>query len=229
MIIVSLHLGNRWKDIQKEYIKRYTNCDYTYLVYDVPKSMPHIRSLALIPRIVDERSKPKPKELIVLFDSDCFPISKDWVDNVHKNLKGNEFTAVQRLENPHSYRCIAHPCFCAWYYGTKITFSQIASNPYVDGYEKRKWYPIHRTNKFNYHRQLFAVYGNIVYHHGAGSRNVNNQPFFYDGLYFYDYIFKFGYDFICSITGEISPYQIDKNINSRKIPRKNPNIRKIGI
>jgi len=204
--------------MQEKYINKFTKSGYTYFAHDVPKDMPHLRALLMIPKILEYKCKPKKNELIVVFDSDCFPINTEWVSVTQDNLKGHEFTAVQRLENPHGYRGIAHPCFCAWYHGTDITFSQIAGNPYIKKYEKRKWKAIHRTNAFNYHRQLYAIYGNIVYHHGAGSRNVNNQPFFHDGLKFYDYIFNIPKKFIQVLRGEISPYEIDSKFRKEFVP-----------
>jgi hypothetical protein len=46
----------------------------------------------------------------------------------------------------------------------------------------REWTPLLRSNRVNPHPLWFAVYGDIVYHHGAGFRkpisriDLNNRP-----------------------------------------------------
>jgi hypothetical protein len=39
-----------------------------------------------------------------------------------------------------------------------------------------KYYPIERSNKINLHPLYFGVYGDMIYHHWAGSRKMITRP-----------------------------------------------------
>jgi hypothetical protein len=146
-------------------------------------------------------SKGSKDDLFVIMDSDAFPIS-EWQERVLGYLKDNEFVAVQRLENPLNPE-IAHPCFCAWHTGTDIQFGiNKHYNPYIVGWEDRKWKRLNRTNLVNLHKQLYGIYDNFIYHHGAGSRDVTNDWFFKFGLERFDEIFDRPHEFIKMLGGK---------------------------
>lgn len=197
--IISPHLGDRWKLLQKRFINDFTPTKYDLIQYVVSPGCHHLRALGRCLETIRQRAQPG--DLIVEMDSDAFPFKINWVGKIKQYLdEGNEFVAVQRLENPYHYKDIAHPCFCAWYYGTEIVFKTIANNPFIDGYRKRKWKKLHRTNSVNLHRQMFGIYDNMVYHHGAGSRDVRREGFFKNGLKKQGQFFVDPYKFILGIT-----------------------------
>ena len=43
-------------------------------------------------------------------------------------------------------------------------------------YSSIEWYSLERSNKINLHPLYYAIYGDIVYHHWAGSRNMITRP-----------------------------------------------------
>ena len=126
----------------------------------------------------------EPDDPLVFMHGDAFPIS-DWVRPVRRMLAECPLAAVRRDEN---LEPIPHECFCAttvgywtevggswsrgpaWEsYGRSVTDTgaslwQILESRGID------WHPIPRTNKANPHPLWFGVYGDIVYHHGAGFR-----------------------------------------------------------
>jgi hypothetical protein len=94
--------------------------------------------------------------------------------------------AVRRDENDDSQ---PHPCFCAvevsewdafhgdwsrgfcWERGDGRLKADIGGN-LLRALERsgREWTPLLRSNRLNLHPLWFGVYGDIVYHHGAGFR-----------------------------------------------------------
>jgi hypothetical protein len=125
-----------------------------------------------------------PDDLLVFMHGDAFPIA-DWVAPVRRMLAERPLAAVRRDEN---LEPTPHECFCATTVGfwTEIGGSWMAGpawdfrgRPVTDtsgslwaNLESRgiEWHPILRTNAANLHPVWFAVYGDIVYHHGAGFR-----------------------------------------------------------
>jgi hypothetical protein len=203
LYIVSPHVGNKWVDLQAEYIKKYTDEPYELIPIVVDSLCPHILSLSKCLTLIKEKL---PKDaLIVEIDSDAFPIEKGWPEKLRKYLaEGNEFVAVQRLENPNVYRKIAHPCLVAWYNGqTEIKFSLRCCNPFVVGWEHRTWKRLHRSNPFNLHQQLFGIYDDFLFHLGAGSRNVTKERFFVKGLHYFNTFFEDPDKFIQHLKGKI--------------------------
>lgn len=200
--IVSPHVGDSWKSIQKQFIAKHTKDSYQLFQFDVPDKCHHLKALHYCLVLID-RQNPKLDDLIIEMDSDAFPINDNWITKIKEYLENNEFTAVQRLENPNFYKTIAHPCFCAWYYKTKINFNWTARNPYIIGWETRKWKKLHRTNKKNVHSQMFGIYDNLVLHTGAGSRlsQVKNEHYFKRGIPYYDEFWKNPERFINNLAG----------------------------
>jgi hypothetical protein len=126
----------------------------------------------------------EPEDLLVFMHGDTFPI-RDWVGTVRGMLAERPLAAVRRDEN---HEPIPHWSFCAttagfwseiggdwsrgptWdFNGERITDTGAAL---LEILERRgiAWHPILRTNATNPHPVWFGVYGNLVYHHGAGFR-----------------------------------------------------------
>lgn len=135
-----------------------------------------------------------PDDIVVFIDGDAFPIApmgQRITELVHKH----RLVAVRRDENRGARQ--PHPCFCAttagfwreiegnWHRGASWTggskrWARDADNQATDdvGYkvlhalEQRQvaWHPLLRSNKTDLHPLFFAVYGDLIYHHGAGFR-----------------------------------------------------------
>lgn len=205
VFIVSPHLGDKWKEIQRKYIEKYTEGDYSYIQYDVLKNAHqtdhHLRSLGeMLARV---KKHAKERDMIIFIDSDAFPIRKGWIKKVRGFLDQPHvsFFAVQRKENP-THKQHPHPCFCGWYHGTSILFKQFCCNPYISNWKIRKWIKLKRTNKVNLHKQLYGIYSDMVFHCGAGSRSVEHDKFFAPGLKHEKDFWADSEKFIRRLTGE---------------------------
>ncbi len=141
----------------------------------------HVKLNALAERITADA---EPDDLLLFIDSDAFPIAP--IDGTL--LGGTPLTAVRRDEN--AAEPIPHPCFCLttvgfwneiegdWGHG-KYIWTAPSGDPVTDGganllalLEARdvEWRPLLRSNRQELHPLWFGVYGDVVYHHGAGSR-----------------------------------------------------------
>ena len=127
----------------------------------------------------------------LLLDSDCFPVRRDWLPALVRQMKRFQFAAPMRSENLEDF---PHPCAL---FLTKAALERpwnltvtpgwnLLGKPYVDlgcSLPTEGWYPLLRTNVYNPHPVLAAIYKHLFYHHGAGSR----QLYFRTERY-YDYI-----------------------------------------
>ena len=138
-------------------------------------------------------------ENYLMIDSDAFPIRDGWIEELYGLMEERtdggfctrEFAAPIRCENldmfPHGSAFFAKgdwfrgraPVRYAWDYMPR---TNIMGSPSKDVTLKEKdaifdengrqiWLPLLRTNTINYHPILGAIYGNVFYHHGAGSRS----------------------------------------------------------
>lgn len=127
-----------------------------------------------------------PADLIMFIDGDAFPIA-DPMPLVREGLSATSLVAVRRAENAGEPQ--PHPCFCVT---TIETWNRI-SGDWTDGptwegphgepesdvganllhrlsHAGLTWSEILRSNKHNIHPLYYAIYGNAIYHHGAGFR-----------------------------------------------------------
>lgn len=192
--------SSRWVDPQLDYIRRHTRAEYRVIaavdptisgedhgkfsqVLVTPIKL-HSEKLNLLAGAVC--SEARDDDWIVFIDNDCFPIS-DWVPFAADQLRRHELLAVRRDENVGDRQ--PHPCFAvttagfwkrlkgdwsAGYSWTNLEGRQITDVggnllKQLDDAEVN-WLPLMRSNLTNLHPVFFAVYGGIVYHHGAGSR-----------------------------------------------------------
>jgi hypothetical protein len=123
-------------------------------------------------------------DLILFIDGDAFPIG-DIAGFARAALADFPLLAVQRLENDGEMH--PHPCFCM----TTVGFWRRLGGDWKEGFQWKdirgemvtdvggnllgqlnragiRWLPLHRSNRVNLHPLWFAVYHNLVYHHGAG-------------------------------------------------------------
>src|SRR3954467_9289775 len=148
-------------------------------VEDMPGD--HHVKLNALAAVISEQAAPDDQLLFI--DSDAFPIAR--VDGL---LADAPLAAVRRDEN--AAEPIPHPCFC---FTTVGFWNEIQGDWGIGNYhwtaptgdvisdgganllailEARDiaWTPLLRTNRHELHPLWFGVYGDAVYHHGAGSR-----------------------------------------------------------
>jgi hypothetical protein len=125
-------------------------------------------------------------DLLLFLDGDAFPIA-ELLGPVRAMLESAPLAAIRRDENLQDPQ--PHPSFCA----TTVGFWREIGGDWSPGYQWRNaegdtvtdpganllkmlqernipWTPILRSNVRDLHPVLFGVYGNLVYHHGAGFR-----------------------------------------------------------
>jgi hypothetical protein len=191
--------SNKWVDIQLAYLRRHLHEPYRVVAslegvpgnheakYDrvIPALEGHPGKLNLLAaEIVAEAD---PDDLIMFLDGDAFPIV-DPMPKVRKALETSVLIAVRRDENGGDPQ--PHPCFCVirvedwdairgdWSMGhcwqmPDGRMTTDAGGNLLASLERRHlpWTPMLRSNTFDLHPMWFAVYDDIVYHHGAGFRN----------------------------------------------------------
>lgn len=128
------------------------------------------------------------EDLIMFLDGDAFPIA-DPMPVLAESLERAPLVAVQRVENLKEPQ--PHPCFCVttvqtwrqlhgdwslgfpWRASSGEMISDVGGN-LLRALElsQTPWVPLLRTNGTNVHPVFFALYGNILYHHGAGFRDA---------------------------------------------------------
>jgi hypothetical protein len=125
-------------------------------------------------------------DLIMFLDGDAFPIA-DPMPALMEGLQKAPLVAVRRAENVDDPQ--PHPCFCVTTVRTWRTlpgdWSQGWVWPAADGRRvsdvganllralecsETPWVQLLRTNGSKLHPLFFAIYGDVVYHHGAGFR-----------------------------------------------------------
>ena len=197
-ITVHFH-STEWIDIQLRQLERHTQADYkTWAclngiaqndhakfdrVFDLEGEHPE-KLNELARHVIAEAA---PDDLLVFIDGDAFPIA-DWVPRITELMKRYRLVAVRRDENLGDYQ--PHPCFCVttaslwqeiegdWSRGGRPWINaaglarQDAGGKVLTKLEDRRieWYPLLRTNKTDLHPVMFAVYDDLVYHHGCGFR-----------------------------------------------------------
>ncbi len=141
----------------------------------------HGQKLNALASIASENADPD--DLLIFMDGDAFPIAPITEDI----LNGMPLVAVRRDENLGDPQ--PHPCFCV----TTVDFWNRIGGDWRQGYtwvnhlgyrtsdvggnllgqlreHNVAWQPLLRSNKVNLHPIWFGIYGDVVYHHGAGFR-----------------------------------------------------------
>jgi hypothetical protein len=195
--VVTVHwLDDRWIEPQLRFLRKNASDDgcHVYAALngidrdfrskffyadDLPGT--HPEKLNRLAEIVREHASPE--DLLLFVDGDAFPIAPV-TDEV---LAGHDLAAVRRDENANSPQ--PHPCFCL----TTVGFWFAIAGDWRPGYKWRAengdmitdaggellgilaerkipWRPLLRSNRWNLDPLLYAVYGDVAYHHGAGFR-----------------------------------------------------------
>jgi hypothetical protein len=145
----------------------------------------HSIKLNLLADIISFASD-NPEDLLVFLDGDAFPIA-DYAAFARKHLSERKLIAVKREENNGDQQ--PHPSFCI----TTVGFWREIKGSWEQGYRWKNcegklvsdvggyllgilnnhninWLELLRSNHKNLHPIFFGIYGEIVYHHGAGFR-----------------------------------------------------------
>jgi hypothetical protein len=126
------------------------------------------------------------EDLLMFLDGDAFPIA-DPMGLIEDGLTRAPLVAVRRAENVNDPQ--PHPCFCVTTVGTWRELRGDWSGGYTWPGHRGKlvtdvganllralelsetpWVQVLRSNRVDLDPLHFAVYGDVVYHHGAGFR-----------------------------------------------------------
>lgn len=132
-----------------------------------------------------------PDDILIFTDGDAFPVCPYAVP-VSNLLQGPEkvgCVAVSRDENPEpfladEFKPYPHPCFMAtnllFWKENELKWSLETPHIETAGPTLKRWYDEHghnwvsmmRSNLYDLHPLYFGIYGDFLYHHGAGNRLV---------------------------------------------------------
>ena len=197
--VATVHVVSpRWIDVQLAFLRR--NLTEPYKVYanlqDVPDG--HAHKFDKVVDILGEHAgklnllageiaaEAGPDDLLVFLDGDAFPVA-DPLPVVRAGLEHTALVAVRRDENATDHQ--PHPSFCvlrvrdwerlhgdwspgyAWAAADGRRTTDVGGN-LLRALDRRgeTWTPLLRSNRVNLHPLWFGVYGDVVYHHGAGFR-----------------------------------------------------------
>jgi hypothetical protein len=178
----------RWLEPQRRYLER--NLEGPYRIHadaDPDGEGPDAHAAKLNALAAAIARDAEPADVLVFLDGDAFPIAP--LDGfLEETLSRFPLAAIRRDENLGDKQ--PHPSFCA----TTVGFwrelgGDWSRAPWTNdvGWEISdpggrlletltekgvEWHPLQRTNRANLHPVLFGVYDDVVYHHGAGFRDV---------------------------------------------------------
>ena len=188
----------KWIDIQLAYLRRNMGAPFkTFAVLNgidpgfndrfdtlVTANGTHAGKLNLL--AAEIAAIARPDDVIVFLDGDAFPVA-DPVPAITRALSEGSLLAVRRDENAGD--CQPHPSFCAigvsewlrlggdwspgyvWRNAEGRRVTDVGANLLASLVRSRSsWTPLLRSNLWNPHPLWFGVYGDLVYHHGAGFR-----------------------------------------------------------
>jgi hypothetical protein len=190
-----------WVDIQSEYLERNLASpylSYAFLNY-LPKDhsekffysstegiQDHAVKLNLLADMASLNAD-SDNDILLFIDGDAFPVN-EISEFLQQGLSDYPLVAIQRVENNGDMQ--PHPCFCA----TTVGFWKEIGGDWKEGYKwlnskgdsvtdvggnllgkleeaSVSWLKILRSNKVNLHPLWFGLYGDMIYHHGAGFRS----------------------------------------------------------
>jgi hypothetical protein len=204
------YLSSRWIQIQAKHLRKHLSVPYqtwtslqgidpSYAVHfdrviDQAGGHPgKLNNLAL-----EISHEAEDNDLIMFLDGDAFPIA-DPIPLIREGLAKAPLVAVRRAENGGDEQ--PHPCFCVttvatwrelpgdWSMGHRwklkddtgrrptdvggnlLRALELANTPWVD---------VLRTNPIQLDPLFFAIYGETIYHHGAGFRRGGPSRAHYD-------------------------------------------------
>jgi len=205
LYIVTVHYRSpRWIEIQHDYLRRHIpvpfqvwtsleGIDPSYGRYfDRVLEQQGLHAAKLNHLAMEVTHVADEDDLLMFLDGDAFTIA-DPMPLIEEDLAQAPLLAVRRAENVHEPQ--PHPCFCVttvgtwrslpgdWTAGPTWTGAHGRPTSDVGGNLLRKlelshtpWVQVLRSNRHNPDPLHFAVYGGVVYHHGAGFRTGELSP-----------------------------------------------------
>jgi hypothetical protein len=205
LYIVTVHyLSPRWIEIQHDYLRRHIPVPFRvwsslegiegsygqYFDRVLVQRGTHAAKLNhLATEVTHEASE---EDLLMFLDGDAFTIANP-MRLIEEGLAQAPLLAVRRAENVEEPQ--PHPCFCVttvgtwrslpgdWTAGPTWTGAHGLPTSDVGGNLLRKlelshtpWVQVLRSNRRDLDPLHFAVYGGVVYHHGAGFRAGELSP-----------------------------------------------------
>ena len=203
--IATVHYqSDRWIDIQLNYLKKHIKQPfriYAFLCGDAVKhrqkffysSVQPVKEHAIKLNILSDiiSFAAKPEDHLIFIDGDAFPVSP--LDSLLDEVPSQtDLAAIVRKENFRDSQ--PHPSFCLttvgfwkqingdwekgviWRGENGDTIEDVGGRLMISLSEKNiKWKKILRTSVNPHHPVFFGLYGNIIYHHGAGFRNPTSR------------------------------------------------------
>jgi len=184
--------GDDYKKCKEDYSEsNITFIDVTKAHEDYNLSKEHWIRLNFIYDHLEKNVEFDDEDIIVFADSDAWPI-REWEGKINSLLEKNKAVAIERRENPEPLltdkaKPYPHPSFFAikanfwkkhyrkgleWDLGPKEDQFK-TSGPTIKIWLEDNGYsyaPLLRTNCIDIHPLYYGVYGDIIYHHGAGTR-----------------------------------------------------------
>ncbi len=199
-LILSIHIQHKhseyWRNLQPQFVAD-TAGDYEYgiivngddpklyqnTILHIPSRVSHRQGIEAVLDIF--RAHRHRFTHFLLLDSDCWPVRRDWQE-VLSRLLGDQYlyAAPMRVENfdtfPHPSAFFMKAEFldsvnfgferAANMLGLGVSDVGAAMPQYVD--KRQIWYPLLKTNYLSPHPLYASVYGDLFYHHCAGSRGL---------------------------------------------------------
>jgi hypothetical protein len=206
--VVTVHWQTpKWIEVQLSYLERNLAGEFRVFAalngisdlelrdrfhYAVDLEGTHEEKLNALAKVVIEQSDPT--DILMFVDGDAFPVQSldAWM---HESLRSYPLAAVRRDENVGDRQ--PHPCFCVTTVGfwREIDGDWCRGGTWINAVGKevtdpggnllhqlqeldQDWLPLVRTNTNNPHPLWFAIYGHLVYHHGAGFRAMLSRTDF---------------------------------------------------
>lgn len=179
-----------WRRLQNLFITKNTKCDFEYhivangidpsifkfatSVVGIKDRVAHIDCINEIQKIFNKSNA----DYFCLLDSDCWPIRDDWTDLVSGWADTYSIVAPIRPENLDVF---PHPCAAFFRRDVTVNFRFIKSTNLLGddvndiSCDKCSFYPLLKTNYISPHPVYASIYGDIFYHHCAGSRALETR------------------------------------------------------
>jgi hypothetical protein len=199
--IATVHFGSpRWIEVQTRYLREHISVPYmtwtslneidpsygSYFDRVIHQSGRHSDKLNHL--AIEIAHEATDEDLLMFLDGDAFPIA-DPMPLISDGLARAPLIAVRRAENNRDRQ--PHPCFCVttvgawqgipgdwsmgynWPTGNDVAISDVGGN-LLRRLEltETPWVEVLRSNRKNPDPIFFAIYGDAIYHHGAGFRPV---------------------------------------------------------
>lgn len=181
-----------WRELQWSFISENTGCDFEYYViangvdpglFTKASGVAHISKKTSHSVCIEEIVKifeASDADYCLLLDSDCWPIRRDWYKLLSENLsKRYTIAAPIRTENLDIF---PHPCAVFFHqssldkvnfgFGRNMNLLGDRVNDVGGSLKMEQCYPLMKTNYVSPHPVYASIYGDIFYHHCAGSRGA---------------------------------------------------------